>query len=401
MAASGPPRPFELLITVPAGALSTTAADMANFMIAHLQRGRFGDTQILKPETAQLMYQPEQGRIDDFNTMAHGFFEENRNGHRIIGHGGDTILFHSDCHLLLDDGVGIFFSFNSRGARDSNYETREALFHGFLDRYFPAPKTEEPSNPAPGISAEHAKLIAGRYQNSRRVETGFVGVFYALEQTVISINHDGSINVPTFPSNEPKPYREIAPLIWREVGGEHEVALVLKEGTKTVYTSEDPTSVLQPTPARKSAALNLAVLGGTVTILLLTAVLWPSAAIARRVRGGTFTLDGRALGAHRILRIGALFDLGYLIAWFFILEPILSNHLEGYNATLDPSIRAMQVAGLGAIAFAVAGPWAAWQIRARVRSFGPTLWNSLIALALLGVVWTGFVCKLIGFNLNY
>ena len=33
----------------------------------------------------------------------YGFYEESRNGHRIIGHGGDTQWFHSDMHLMLDD----------------------------------------------------------------------------------------------------------------------------------------------------------------------------------------------------------------------------------------------------------------------------------------------------------
>jgi len=34
--------------------------------------------------------------------MCYGFYEESRNGHRIIGHGGDTVFFHTDLHLVLD-----------------------------------------------------------------------------------------------------------------------------------------------------------------------------------------------------------------------------------------------------------------------------------------------------------
>ena len=44
-----------------------------------------------------------------------GFYQESRNGLRIIGHAGDTEAFHSDLHLLLDKGVGVFMSFNSQG----------------------------------------------------------------------------------------------------------------------------------------------------------------------------------------------------------------------------------------------------------------------------------------------
>ena len=40
----------------PAGSMSTTATDMAKFMLAHLNDGALGEARILKPETAQLMH---------------------------------------------------------------------------------------------------------------------------------------------------------------------------------------------------------------------------------------------------------------------------------------------------------------------------------------------------------
>ena len=40
------------------------------------------------------------GLHPDMNGMALGFYEESRNGHRIIGHGGDTVYFHSGLHLV-------------------------------------------------------------------------------------------------------------------------------------------------------------------------------------------------------------------------------------------------------------------------------------------------------------
>ena len=39
-----------------------------------------------------------------------------RNGHRSnFGHGGDTVSFHSNLHLILDANVGLFVSYNSAG----------------------------------------------------------------------------------------------------------------------------------------------------------------------------------------------------------------------------------------------------------------------------------------------
>jgi len=88
---------------------------MTHFMIAHLQNGRYGSVQILKPETAVQMHQRQPGWPASMDAMALGFYEESRNGQRIIGHGGDTQWFHSDLHLLLDANVGFFVSYNSAG----------------------------------------------------------------------------------------------------------------------------------------------------------------------------------------------------------------------------------------------------------------------------------------------
>ena len=81
---------FEMVTPFPAGSLSSTAEDISRFMIANLQDGQFGDARILKPETAKLMHSRLFGLDPAANAMAYGFYEESRNGHRIIGHGGDT-----------------------------------------------------------------------------------------------------------------------------------------------------------------------------------------------------------------------------------------------------------------------------------------------------------------------
>ena len=91
--ASGDAKPFELLPpqSAPDGSLSITGADMARFMIAHLQNGKYGETRILQAQTAETMHARQFAMDPAVNGMAFGFYEENRNGHHIVGHGGDTI----------------------------------------------------------------------------------------------------------------------------------------------------------------------------------------------------------------------------------------------------------------------------------------------------------------------
>jgi CubicO group peptidase (beta-lactamase class C family) len=82
---------FEIISNFgPAGALSSTAADMARFMIAHLQNGRYGDARILEEETAKQMHSQQYTLDPRLPGMAYGFYESRVNGQHIIGHGGDT-----------------------------------------------------------------------------------------------------------------------------------------------------------------------------------------------------------------------------------------------------------------------------------------------------------------------
>ncbi|MGH8186930.1 MAG: serine hydrolase domain-containing protein, partial [Steroidobacteraceae bacterium] len=342
--ASESPRAFELLTTGPAGSLSTTAADMASFMIAHLQEGRLGEASILQPPTARLMRSTLSPQVADFGMIAYGFFERHQNGRHIVGHDGDTVVFHTDMYLLVDEGVGYFLSFNSRGAEDSNYETRDAIFKGFMDRYFPNRSLESATHEE-STAARDAQRIAGRYWSSRRVESDFMSVFYVLQQVDITDGGDGTIGVPTFPTNEVRPYRETGPQVWREVNGSHAVALLERDGRKVVALSNDPSSVLQSVPAWRSGSWNTPLLLIAIAVLLWATIAWPVTEISARMRAAA-VLTGSDLRWHRFTRVATAFALAYLCGWVAVLAPILSNQLEVYDATLDPTLRLLQAATL-------------------------------------------------------
>jgi hypothetical protein len=64
-------------------------------------------------------------------------------------------------------------------------------------------------------------------------------------------------------------------------------------------------------------------------------------------------------------------------------------------------VRALQIAGLLAIAAAVLGIWCLWPISGLQASRLMRVRNAALAAALLGIVWIGFAGKLFSFNLNY
>jgi len=398
--ASTPPAPYELVVTAPAGSMATTAADMTRFMIAHIENGRLGDVQMLSAETARLMHSPSESALRGFSTMAHGFFYESRNGRIVIGHGGDTVFFHTELDLLPDQHVGVFYSFNSRGRDQAVYGLRKALWDGFVERYFP--NTSPAADPATVATASSdAQQIAGRYQSSRRIEHGFLSVFYLLQQSVISAHADGTIAAPRSAEGGEDTLHEVAPNLWQEVGGTRQLALQQIGGVKTVVDSEDPISVLQAVPLAQSAPLNLTILLSALVILVVTVLAWPISWLVRRSRGKQSN-DSTVVRRLRLLtRAAAVVDLLYLAAWMLLLQPVLSLSLEVYSTALDPLVRTLQFCGLLAIAAAAVGIFSVWRMYSLPVPRRYKIWNGLVAAAMLGVVWIGLMGSLLSFDLNY
>jgi hypothetical protein len=83
----------------------------------------------------------------------------------IYGHGGDTLMFHSNMVLFPEYNIGLFVSTNTA----SGTGISGALPMAFLDHYFP---TEQRVLPTPGPDAhDHAKIVAGTYVNMRNAYT--------------------------------------------------------------------------------------------------------------------------------------------------------------------------------------------------------------------------------------
>jgi CubicO group peptidase (beta-lactamase class C family) len=398
--ASSEPHPYEFVVTAPAGSAAATADDMTRFMIAQLQLGRFGDNRILSADTARLMQTPSETGLPGFSTMAHGFFYDRHNGHVVIGHGGDTVVFHTELDLLPADGVGIFYNFTSRGKNDAVYGARELLFDEFMNRYFPAPVQA----PLPTLSsAPHdAQEIAGLYESSRRIEHGFLGFFYLLQQSSIGANAGGTITAPPGPGRQSDAtFREIGPQIWREKNGTRELALRDVSGVKTVIDSTDPTSVLQAVPFFRSQSLNLTVLLVSVAILFWSLVLWLVSPLLRRGEPAQSEATGMLRRLRLYTRCAALVDIVYLGAWTILFLPILSLELETYGTRLDPVVLTLECSGLLAIAAAGVGVWSTWRMFKEGAPLLSKIWSVAVSAALLGVVWIGAMGGLIAINLNY
>jgi len=401
--ASQPEEPYELIAAAPAGALASTGSDMARFMIAHLQNGAYGGNRILQAETAQQMHTTALTMIPPLDRMVLGFEESNYNGHHIIAHSGDTQWFHTDLHLFLDDGVGLFMSVNSIGKEGAANAIREALFREFCDRYFPGPTLA--GKVAPEVAAAHARLMSGRYESSRRAQSSFFSFLYLALQVKVTTNGDGTIDVSSLRglADQPLKWREIEPFVWREVGGKTLLAAKLENGRVARFSVNgfSPDTVFEPVPWWRSGAWLLPLLMIGVAALTSTALAWPAAALMRRRFGAVLTLAGTDIRAHRLSRIAAGLVVVTLTAWVVTLVTSLSN-VKLLSPDLDWWFWVLQLVSL--VVFPGAALVTLWNARvvwAAKRGWYARGWSIVLVASCLTVVWAALAFKLIGFNVNY
>lgn len=389
--------PFEVVVPFPAGSLSSTSVDMSKFMLAHLQGGQFGDARILRPETVQLMHSRLFTLDPAANGMAYGFYEESRNGRRIVGHAGDTLAFHSDLHLIPDAGVGFFVSYNSGGKGEVS--GRNILWEAFLDRYFPY---TPPDQPTLDSAKENAQAVSGNYMVSRRSDTSFLKVASLLGEATVAPHEDGTIVVAalTDPNGEPKRWREVAPMTFRDVNGQD--LLIFKpdaDGTMQMILPY-PFMVYKRVGFWENSSILLPVLGISLLIMLLTLVLALVAWLVRRHYGHKLELTP----LERKLRIGVwiVFALNLIfVAAFIGLIMYAMEHIDILSDSGNKWFFLVQAIGvLGAIGTLVVlfNAIKSWM---STRSIWSKLRATVFVLVCFGFLWFAFAGNLLVFSSNY
>jgi CubicO group peptidase (beta-lactamase class C family) len=402
---SGKDKPYgyEFVSAAPAGSLAASGEDMGRFMIAHLQNGEYNGQRILQPATAQLMHSRANLPFQGLDGMAHGFYETGINGLHVIAHGGDTVAFHSDLHLFLDKNVGIFVSFNSAGKEGAAGPLRNAFFEDFADRYFPAaPTTAEKADPN-GAKADAEKL-AGVYSTTRGSSSNFLTVVDLIGQTKVSVDEDGNpaVGGDQGLNGQPRKWIHIGPMLWRDANGHDKLGANVVDGkaVRFSYGELAPIIDFDRTPTYRSSAWILPAVYGSVAVLLLTVLLWPTRALVRRKYKGEFGIEGRQLWAYRSSRIAAIAILAVLGGWAWALSLLfgdLANEAK-FNSVLLLLELLSIVAFIGGFAVMAWYAYTAWRSGWR---WPGKVWSILLVVASGMVLYVGLVFKLIGVATNY
>ncbi|MBV9270785.1 MAG: beta-lactamase family protein [Candidatus Eremiobacteraeota bacterium] len=340
------PEPFELVEAAPAGSSTTSVMDMANFMNAFLQGGRLNGATLLEPATIRHMFTVQVQPAPGMNGYCLGVYQENRNGQEILGHAGDTGVFHSDMHLMPQQHIGVFMSFNSAGTAGAVEKVRTEIFRAFLDRYFPyTPRSEATVDK----SKFDAGRVAGWYESSRRSERG-LRLVYALSQAHVKANADGTVEASplTNLADVPKKWRQVGPLTYREVNGQaHLKFLADSNGHVTSWTTDDfiPVFIFQRVNGLGTLGALKPMLTIVIVILLLSLLIRLGGWIVRRALHQRLPLTPGEQWLHLGARIGVIAFIAALAGWVVLL----SNENSLLSSSLPTLMTILYIIGVVAL----------------------------------------------------
>jgi CubicO group peptidase (beta-lactamase class C family) len=373
------PTSFMLDPLSPAGAMSASATDMARFMLAHLQNGRYGDTRILQEATARQMHAQSFTHHPRLVGWAHGFQEMRINGQRALFHDGSWQSFISLLLLVPEQNLGLFVSYNSPGGGRAIND----LLPAFFDRYYPATPPAAPQPPA-GF-AQRAGRFVGSYQPTRRPYTTIEKLTRNIPLARLSAAPDGSLRFLG------QRWVEVEPLVFQADDSE-DVLAFFADGRGHITGAASGAFAMDKLRWYDLPDFHWALLA-ICLVLLLTGVLgWPLAACVHR-RRGTSRPDAPRLArrARWVAGLAGLLALLFLGALAVTLRQM--SLLYGLPLGLRALLAVPLLLALLTLITAICGVLA-W--RQRYWSIWGRIHYSLVTLALVGLMWVMSCYNLIG-----
>ena len=185
-------RPFEYIEQIaPAGAASSTAGDMARYMLMLLGAGTLDGVSVYGPATAVAFSTPLPRPAPGVPAFRHGLMEGPLPGGFVgVGHAGSTLSFFSNMVLVPALKLGVFVSANT-----DTGEPLAATLTGRIVQRFYAPPQGRPPRGSAALVADGA-AFEGVYLTDRRAYGGLEGFVDRLIGAVtVKVTSDGRLVV--------------------------------------------------------------------------------------------------------------------------------------------------------------------------------------------------------------
>ncbi len=390
---SQPPQALEYVGRRPAGGMYATVDDVAHFMLAHLQDGKYGEARILGEAAARTMHTIQWRIQPDVPGMGISFYQVAANGRFALAHGGDITCQHSYLWLIPEQHLGIFVAFNSAGTDWTRL--RGAIWESLLDRYFPATAPVLPQDEA---AKQAAAAVAGTYVTTRRADTTVLSLTFALSSSAVTAQADGAITIEglTRYDGTPRKFRPSSPTLFQEEDGSGHTASFVTASDGTRLMVLDSLAEFE----RESGWPNVrSVQLGLLFGLLCPAILilaWPIGALARRRLGVARVPAAPRLRRDRLVtRVTALGVLAlYGLAGLYLNE-VAKLRLGVLSSRMDPYLRGFQLLVLCIVVGTVFVLWRV--VRAWLQREGRL--SDRLGLTLFGLSLLALSAILIGYHM--
>ncbi len=292
----------------PAGAIYSTAADMASYMIAILQDGRFGSQVLFSPKAAQLMRQRHHSGAPAQWGVGLGFTETERRGIRWYGHDGGREGYFSFLFVSPDEGIGLFVVTNTDPLLGSPVFGLEYAFTSDFSDHLRPPEAE-PRRQRSRADEEEASRLSGSYKVLRTSTTTLSRISSLLLRMTLESTQDGALRGTLPGSPDPMVFHASENgLYWSE---DDKNSLSFRLGPDGVPTHMYWNHVaLERVPWYEAMALHIGILGASI-LGLLSALALPAWWGWKRVRGRRTATD---LARVRVLvGVSAALLLAFLV----------------------------------------------------------------------------------------
>jgi len=282
-------KPFVYVNSLPQGGGRSTATDMAHFMIALLQGGRYGDTRILNDETVQLMFEQQFSAHLSLGGITYGLFEIFRNDRRLLIRDGDGWGFRSRMVLIPDQNLGFFVNYNNEDADI----LREDLVSQFLDHFYPV-SAQDP----PALRTDFENQVGqftGIYRPVQADESTFFKIALLFAQQIqVTDGNDGTLLVAPVGMGDnyggfagTSRWVETEPLFFQRIDGDGNLAFGKDDGGSIEYlfSGHKYHGTYRKIAWYETPALHFALLSVSAVFFLVTLFLWPVEAWLKRGSG--------------------------------------------------------------------------------------------------------------------
>ncbi|MGJ3233059.1 MAG: serine hydrolase domain-containing protein [Oceanicaulis sp.] len=362
-----------------AGAIASTADDMARWMRFHINGGALDGVRLLQPETHARMQERLFPGREAGADMAHGFMSRPYGDQTLWGHGGAVNSFLSNMQIAQPLGLGVFVS--QSGSRAGAFRLLPDLV---IDHALERSPVNAPPSGRLALEDEALADYAGRYVPNRREFDGFEKLLTGMNLITVTAL-DGAIAVGGAGPTER--YWPVAPDVFEnrlggrvvfQRGSDGEIVRMADEsGTNSYETLDASSDPIQP---------GLAIAAAALFSLTTWLGLW-----RRMGRGQSVTWRGRLLSGFDLAAAALIFGfLGSFVAAAAGLMDLGLEMVAGYPQPELVTIALMSsvtvvVAGLVVLATAPVFAGSGWSIWRKLHHLLFAL--SLGALAVMLVRW--------------